>query len=143
VFWATSAIGMGVATFGVVGLLLASSQTRPLSWLTFFAGSLIVHDAIWAPAIALGSILLVRILPPWLRAPVQATLIVTAALVLVAIPVLGGFGRLASNPSILPGDYGSDLLKALAVVWVLGAGLSVHAWRRHRRASAGQSSGSA
>ena len=40
----------------------------------------------------------------WLRPALQGTLLVTAAVVLVSVPVVGGFGRLATNPSILPGD---------------------------------------
>ncbi len=65
------------------------------------------------------------------RAPVQVAAIVSGALIAVAIPVVGGFGRLANNPSLLPSEhYGTRLLVVLGVVWALAAVAVVVAARR-------------
>lgn len=56
------------------------------------------------------------------RAPVQAALIATAAVTIVALPLGFGYGRLADNPSALPRDYPLGLALVLATIW-LAAGL--------------------
>lgn len=130
VFWTGMALGLAVLAFGVWGLLDHADQTVPGNWLTFVVGSLIVHDAIWAPLVGVGSLVLVRVVPRRVRPTLQGTLIVTVAVLLVAAPALTGRGRNPNNPSILPGDYGPDTLKVLAVVWLGGTLLALRALRR-------------
>ncbi len=49
----------------------------------------------------------------------------------VAIPVVGGFGRISTNPSLLPSThYGLRLAIALAVVWAVTAAIAVLRLRR-------------
>jgi hypothetical protein len=129
-FWAGSAIGLGMLGFGVYGLLDHHAQTMPLNWLTFFLGSVLLHDAVWAPVVGLASLALVRLVPRRVRPALQGTLVVTAAVLLVATPALTGRGRNPNNPSILPGHYGTDTLKVLAIVWAVGALLTLRALRR-------------
>ena len=115
------ALGAGTAAFGLIGLLVNASQTHPTNWLTYAVGGLLAHDALLVPLTAAVSVLLVRALPP-ARAGTMAALFITGSLVLVAIPVLSGKGRLANNPSILPSHrYALDLLIAVAIAWVLVA----------------------
>ncbi len=129
-FWLTTAVGMGIVAFGLLGLLRHSAQTVPANFAKFFVGSLVVHDLLWAPVVGLASLLFVRVVPRTVRPVLQGTLVVTVAVVLVAIPVLTGRGRNPNNPSILPGDYGTDLLKVLLVVWIAGAAVALLARRR-------------
>jgi hypothetical protein len=106
--------------FGVGGLLANAEETKPLNWLEFLIGGLLIHDAVAVPLTALVSVLLVRTVPARVRPAAMGALFVSASLVLVAIPVLDGSGRLPNNPSILPSQhYGRDLLIAVAVVWAL------------------------
>lgn len=129
-WWASLAVGMGMLTFGVYGFLKHSDATQPVNWLKFFVGSVLLHDAIWAPAVGLASLLLVRVVPRRVRPALQGTLIVSVAAILVVIPAWTGRGRIPNNPSILPGDYGPDLLKVLAVVWIVGILAMLRALRR-------------
>lgn len=130
-FWICAALGIGLLVFGVGGLLTNVEGPALNSWLKVFAGGLIVHDALFAPLVVLGSVLLTRVVPAGVRAPVQGAVIVSCALIAVAIPVVGGFGRLANNPSLLPSDhYGLRLAIALAVVWAITAVIAVMRLRR-------------
>ncbi|WP_354698079.1 hypothetical protein DSM112329_03743 [Paraconexibacter sp. AEG42_29] len=129
-FWISNAIGMGILVFGVVGLLRHQDATVPLNVLKFLAGSLIAHDALFAPLVGLGSLVIVRLVPRRVRPALQGTLIISAAVVLISIPVLTGRGRNPNNPSILPGDYGTGLLQVLAVVWAVGVIAAIRALLR-------------
>lgn len=120
-----------VFAVGVAGILRHSAETHPGNWLTFLLGGLLAHDLLLAPATAAASWALVRWVPQGVRPAVMGGLIVAASLVAVAVPVVGGFGRLANNPSILPSHhYFGDLLLCLAVV--AGATAAV-AWRARPR----------
>ena len=132
-FWICAVLGLGLLAFGIGGLLTNVEGPALESWLKVFLGGLIAHDALFAPLVVLGSVLLTRAVPAAVRAPVQGALIVSCALIAVAIPVVGGFGRLANNPSLLPSDdYGLRLAIALGVVWAITATVAVIRLRRDR-----------
>jgi hypothetical protein len=123
-------LGAATLAFGLGGLLANSEQTKPLNWLEFLVGGLLIHDAVAVPLTALASVLLVRAVPERVRPAAMGALFVSASLVLVAIPVLDGSGRLANNPSILPSHhYARDLLIAIAVVWALAAAWALRSRR--------------
>jgi len=122
-----TAAGVGMIAFGAAGLVRHADRTMPLDWATFFFGGLVAHDGFLAPAVMAGGFLVARLVPRRFRPTVQGALVVSGALIAVAIPPLSGNGRLANNPSILPQDYGDGLLTALAVVWSLTALLLVRA----------------
>jgi hypothetical protein len=130
-FWVCAAVGLAIVAFGIGGLLTQLQGPALTSWLKVIAGGLLAHDALFAPLVVLGSVLVVRVVPASARAPVQGALIVSGALIAVSIPVVGGYGRLANNPSLLPSDrYGTRLAVALAVVWALAAALALFGiWR--------------
>ena len=132
-FWPMTIAGLALSVYGLVGLLGDTAVGDTMSWLTYFAGGLIVHDLVWAPFVALGSVLLLRVVPMRLRPVLQGTLIVTATVLLVAYPAVSGKGRLANNPSILPLDYPRNLLIVLAAVWAVGCVLLVRAAFAPRR----------
>ena len=121
-FWILAALGTAVIGFGLAGLLRNAAQTIPGNWATFFVGGLVASDLIALPAIALAGRVVARTVPGRARATVQGALLVSGALILVAIPVITGRGRNPNNPSILPErDYAGKLAIALAVVWGLSA----------------------
>lgn len=135
-FWVGQAIGVAVIAFGLAGLLRNAAQTKPGSWLTFYLGALIVHDLLLAPIVFAVALVLARLVAPWARPAVQAGLLVTGVLVLVAIPVLGAWGRNPNNPSLLPGDPWRDLPIVLVAVWAVVAAILLRARQQHARADA-------
>jgi len=130
-FWLPAAAGTAIAGFGVWGLLHNLDGPALTSWLKVIGGGLILHDGFFAPLVVAGALLLARIVPGRVRAPVQGALIVSGALIAISIPVVGGYGRLATNPSILPSEhYGARLLAILAVVWAIAAVVALAGLRR-------------
>jgi len=132
-FWPMTAAGLALSGYGLVGLLGDAGVGDSMSWLTYFIGGLLIHDIVWAPLVALGSIVVVRIVPVRVRPVVQGALIVTATVLLVGYPVVNGSGRLANNPSILPLDYSRNLIIVLGCVWAVAAALAARAAFTARR----------
>lgn len=130
-FWLPMAAGTAIMGFGVWGLLHNLQGPALTSWLKTVAGALILHDAIFAPLVVVGAFILARVVPGRIRAPVQGALIVSGALIAVSIPVVGGYGRLPSNPSLLPSEhYGARLLAIIGVVWAIAAVVAIAGLRR-------------
>ncbi len=131
VFWSAAAVGLAIVGFGVAGLLRNVHGPALLSWAKLLAGGLVVHDGIAAPLVAVVAVLLARLVPARLRAPLQGALVVSVLVLLVAIPVASGAGRLPNNPSLLPSHhYGANVLGLLAAVWLVALALAARAWRR-------------
>ncbi len=114
-------LGVAVLAFGVGGLVVNADVTVPGSWGLYVLGGLALHDGLIAPLAMVGGALLARVVPARLRPPVQGGFLVSASLLLVAIPPWTGRGALPGNDSLLPQDYGTNLLIALGVVWALVA----------------------
>ena len=91
----------------------------------WLVGGPIVHDALVAPIVAVVGLLLSRVVPNSWRTPVIAGTVVSAVLVLLAVPLLWRRFPAATNPGLHDRDYGLALLISLAVVWlgVLAVGL--------------------
>jgi len=130
-FWIAAAVGLAIVAFGVAGLLRNVHGDALLSWAKLLFGGLVVHDGIALPLVALVSVVLVRLAPARVRAPLQGALIVSVVVLLVALPVLTGAGRLANNPSLLPSHrYGVHVLAILGVVWLCALVLALARGRR-------------
>jgi hypothetical protein len=128
------AVGTAVMTYAVVGAartpaIVAGRQLR------FTGVLLIAHDGALLPVFLLVGALVHRLVPARQRAVVQAGLIASAAVTVVALPLTLGRGRLADNPSALPRDYLRGLLTVLALVWLAVAVTLVVRSIRARRAS--------
>jgi hypothetical protein len=135
-----ASIGVAVMGYAVLGAARTPS-IMPIRQLRFAAVLLIAHDAALLPLFLLAGALVRRLVPAGSRAVVQAGLICSAALTVVAFPLVSGRGRLADNPSALPRDYPRGLLVTLALVWLaVAVTLAVRAVRsrrgRGRKASA-------
>jgi hypothetical protein len=110
----------GVAMFLVAARYVAdrSIDVRPALWVRWWVTAAVVHDVVVAPLAIVVGWLVVRYAPRLVKAPLQAALIVSAIVVLSAWPALRGYGRIASNPTYLPRDYGTGLAVSLSLVWV-------------------------
>ena len=96
--------------------------SRRFDFTRWLVGLDIAHDAVLAPAVVLAGLACRRWVPPVWRAPVQAGLIATGSLLIVALHPLRGTAEGTGNPTIQPLDYTTATLTVLAAVWA-GAGL--------------------
>lgn len=142
VFWPALVIGwsaIAVGVFGAFGKIHHFAGT--VAWkdvARWTVGLAIVHDLLIAPAVCIIGLIVARLLPSRVRAPIQAGLVVSALVTITAWPVYRVGVPLGGNPSILPGDYGRGLLVVLACVWLVSLALVVRALltKRHARSPA-------
>lgn len=114
-------MGAVAVGWGAWKLFTTENLTQITSSALWLGGGVIAHDAVLAPVTIAGAWLLSRIAPGWLRGPATAGAIVLGVLTMVAVPVLGGWGRRADNPTLLPRDYwaGWCVLAGLILVGVV------------------------
>lgn len=132
-FWPCCAAGWAIIAFGAWGLLRDARDTRPPSFVPWFAGSALVHDLLLAPVVFAVGVLLARTVPPPIRAWVQGVLVTSALVVAGSFPWVAGLGDRADNASLLPGNYVVGLLIVLAAVWLAGTTGALLSVRRARR----------
>ncbi|GGK80582.1 hypothetical protein [Mangrovihabitans endophyticus] len=124
------AAGVAIAGYALVGALTDNDVNKfgvPL----FLVVVLVLHDAVFLPAVLGAGAALRRFVPRRARWSVQAGALISLAVLVVGLPPVLGFGRAADNPSALPRPYGWGLLAVLAAVW---AGVAITATvARHRR----------
>jgi hypothetical protein len=119
-------IALGAVLVGVGGGALAAG-VPPRQWLgilLWMAAAVVLHDAVFAPLVLVGSRILRRIgaRVSWVQvAVVQVALVVGAALTLIAIPGIASQRIGSRNPSVLVFAYGPTLAVAWAVIGVLTA----------------------
>jgi hypothetical protein len=137
-FWASLVVGWTAIGFGVVSALDHAGSTDPLAFTAYLLGALVAHDFVLIPVVLGFGIVVGRRIPARVRGPFLGAMVVSGVLVLASYPALGGFGRLAGNPSLLPRDYAAGLLLTITVVWAATAVLVVGRIRRgrHTRSSA-------
>ncbi len=78
----------------------------------------LLSDLVLMPVAAVLSVLVTRHLPTAWRAPVTVGLALSAFVVLIGWPFIGGFGRHPDKPSLLNRDYLGGALVVLGVVWL-------------------------
>jgi hypothetical protein len=116
-FWVSVAAGWLLIAIGVVGLIADRSATAPVAFTRWFIGIAVLHDAVFAPLVLFASWTVARALPHRAVAPVRVGLASTTLIVLYSWPLVRGYGRRASNPSVLPLAYGRNLCITLIVLW--------------------------
>ena len=110
------ALGVAVATYGG-WLLLQEDLSDLVDTAVWLAGGVVLHDFVLVPLTLLLGLALIRLLPANLRAPVAGGLVVLGTVTLMAVPVLGGWGANADNPTILDRNY--------PVGWLVVAGVTM------------------
>jgi hypothetical protein len=127
------------ALIGLGALLIAYAISGALTdgdlkggALIFLVAVLVVHDGLLLPLFIGVGVLIGKVMPPRLRAPVRVAAVISLAVTVVALPLVLGRGRVPDNPSILPLNYGRGLLVVYTAVWVTCAGLVVARHQLHR-----------
>lgn len=132
-FWIGLALGLPIVGYGVRGVLDALPGVQLTSFLRYFVGAAIIHDLILGPLVCLVGWAVLRGVPAVAKGPVQAALVASGTLALVAWPFVRGYGITPGEPSFLSRNYTASLLIAWAVVWGAAAllvGLRVVSARR-------------
>jgi hypothetical protein len=98
------AVGVAMGLFGLLRFVQQrfSSVVDGGLWL---AGGVVAHDALFAPLTLLVLVLGARLVPRAVRVRVVVVLVVIVTVTVSAIPVLGGWGRRADNPTLLDRHY--------------------------------------
>ena len=97
-------------------LLVHSAMDQWLALLTWLLGGVVLHDLVLVPVVlAVG--IAARRLPAYVRAPAAVALVVWGSVTLFAVPVLGRFGALDDNPTLLDRPY--------LVTWLVGCAVTV------------------
>ncbi|GAA4735715.1 hypothetical protein GCM10025783_02070 [Amnibacterium soli] len=111
---AVGVVLLGVAAFALAAGVPVRQWSGILLWL---AGAVVLHDAVFAPLVLLGTRLLRRIgrRTSWAAvAVVQVALVIGGALTAIAFPGIRSQQLGARNPSVLVFDYGLQL----ALAWI-------------------------
>ena len=85
----------------------------------WLAAGVVLHDFVLVPLTLGAGWALTRLLPSGRRAAVAVGLVVLGTLTLLAVPVLGGWGANADNPTILDRDYAAGWLAVAAIIAVV------------------------
>jgi hypothetical protein len=130
-------IAVGVVLTGVAAAVFAAGVPvrQWLGVLLWLAGAVVLHDAVFAPLVLLGTRLLRRAggRLSWAGvAIVQVALVVGGALTLVAFPGIRSQQLGARNPSVLVFPYGLHLALAWAAIGVVTAVVVVALGLRRR-----------
>ena len=133
-------VGVGGAAYG--GWLL-----HDRGWENFVAagtwlvGGVVLHDGVLAPVVLLVCLVGTRLLPPVVRGPAAAGLVVLGSVTLLAVPVLGRFGARPDNPTLLDRDYALGWV-VLAALTLAGVAVATYVGARDtRRGSRGPGAG--
>ncbi|WP_454198315.1 hypothetical protein [Nocardia sp. Marseille-Q1738] len=112
-----------------ITLLLEFDSEGLLSIALWFAAGILLHDAVFAPLTAMVGLGARRILPRSWWAAAACGAVCTAALLLIAAPVLGRGHAAPDNPTILDRNYPVGLATLLTITWLLVLAASA----KHRR----------
>jgi hypothetical protein len=127
-FWPAVVVGWSVMAVGAIGVAGEGRDVPPFAFARWIVGIALVHDLVLVPiCLAVGVLLQRALRSPW-RGIAGTTLLVAAVTVLFAWPYVMGWGRLRSNPSIHPREYGRGLTQLLATIAlgaVVAAGVTV------------------
>lgn len=136
-YWLALVLGWAVIANGLRGVLADVGATPPVRLGIWVVGLALLHDAVVAPVAYLAGWAIGRLAPRTWALPVQLGVAASALAVAYTWPYLRGYGRLTTNPSVLPLAYGRNLGIAVSVIWVATI---VWGTRRHARARSGSTS---
>ena len=122
--------GAAVMAYAVGGAVFGGVQL--IGVLIFLVAMLVLHDGLFLPAVLGLGALVSRFVPARQRGLVRVAGVSSLAVLVIALPLILGFGRSADNPSLLPRPYGWGTLLILVLVWVLAVAIRKGLARRPR-----------
>jgi len=135
VFWVGLVLGWAIIGFGVWGVIHTRAQAVPVALTAWLVGAAIVHDFLVAPVVFAVGIALRRSLKGRIRVSIQAGLLVSGVVLAYSFPLLLGYGRRPSNPTVQPNDYVVNVVVVLAAIWTAGFVWLLAGAHRARRGS--------
>jgi len=130
--WQVGLIALGVAMLGIGGIVLLL-DVNPLRYpgiAVWFLGALILHDGVAAMVVFGISVVMRRAgrrIPPPVITIVQGALVIGAIITAIVVPEILKKNLGTANPTILPLDYGLNLVlfyAGLAVATAVAIGVS-------------------
>jgi hypothetical protein len=121
------AIGVAMGLFGVLRFV-QQRHSAIVDGGLWLAGGVVAHDALFAPLTVVLLALGARLVPRAARGRVVVALVVIVTVTVSAIPVLGGWGRRADNPTLLDRHYVAGWCVLVGLVVLASAAAPV--WRR-------------
>lgn len=116
--WVLYAGGVALLVLGLHGIVAnTNGWENPPYWAALFLAGAVGHDLVIAPVVFGVAAVLMRLASSRVRAVVASALIVSAVLLLLALPGIRAAGRSADNPTILPLHYGQGLIVLLTALW--------------------------
>ncbi len=121
----TDRLRAGLGVIGLAVMAYGAWSLREVDWadwpslLVWLGGGVVAHDFLLAPVVVAVGVLAAGRLPDSWRAPAVVGLVVWGTVTVMAVPVLGRFGALADNPTLLDRPYRTS--------WVVGTVLVVAA----------------
>lgn len=134
-----SALRLVLGALGVAAGVYGAWSLRGVEWadwpslLAYLAGGVVLHDVVLAPVVVGIGVLAARLAPSSWRAPMVVGLVVWGGLTLMAVPVLGRFGALSDNPTLLDRPYLASWAAGTAIVALAVAAAGVARARRVAR----------
>lgn len=124
--WRIGLVVVGLGLLGIGGLVLLDSvnPTRYVGILAWMAGAIIVHDGIIAPivfVVALGMRRAGKKIPSAVIAILQGAIVLGAIVGLIVLPEVIKKSLGTANPTVLPLDYGFNLIVFYAIIAVVTA----------------------
>ena len=110
-------LGTLVMAYALLGAAVDDEVDR-LGVVVFLIAVLLLHDAVFMPLVLAAGALIRRTVPARWLATARTAAVVDLAVIVVALPLVLGFGRTADNPSVLPRPYASGLLLTLVLTTV-------------------------
>jgi hypothetical protein len=137
--WILGVVGVAGGVYGGWLLLTRQAGEQLVSAVQWLVAGVVLHDAVLVPLVLVLVAVAGRVAPPTVRAPAAVLLVVVGSVTLLAVPVLGGFGRRPDNPSLLDRDYTAGwLVLVVTLVVAVVVGSVVQRRRRARGADPGR-----
>lgn len=127
--WIGLALGVPLIAWGVRGIVMDAARTHPAELGRWLVGSAVVHDAVLLPVVLGIAVATRRLASDRVWPLVRWALSTTGVVLLVSWPFVRGYGQRSSNPSLLPRDYATGVVVAIAAVWLV-TGAVAWFWRR-------------
>ena len=90
----------------------------------------LLNDGVVLPVISIIGRSVTRVVPSWLRAPMQVGLIISAPIAAVGLLPLLGTADVTGNPTIQPLNYSVTVPSAIGLVWAPVMVWALVRWRR-------------